>query len=369
MEKINIATANKLKRTIREILDKLIEYRVDRISESELNDREVVDCNVNGAQAKREIYYFFSKGCDWAFDGGPCLMCGHYRATKGGSKVKSENLVKQFNTPFKTITKDIKIICLYNAGSFLNNEEIPQKAFKKILIRIGKSNEIEKVILESLPQYITPDLLTAMRDHLGNKKIEIGIGFDSTNEFVRKYCINKGADIIEQFNTINLLKKTNITPLCYILLKPPFLSEKEAIEDTVNSIEELHSKGFVVFSIEPVSIQTGSFVQYLYKKKQYKPPSFWALQEVIRRIKDMPIEVRIGGWQYRPSPYYSLKDYRCEYGCHVHFEKGIKNINIGKGYETLLNIKCTCKKEWERKIESEEDNVEKIKNFLKSEGK
>ena len=68
----------------------------------------------------------------------------------------------------------------------------------------------------------------------------------------------------------------------YLLLKPPYLTERQAIEDAVDSaiaVDELSD----TISINPVNVQRGTEVENLWKRSLYRPPWLWSLIEVLQR--------------------------------------------------------------------------------------
>ncbi len=118
--------------------------------------------------------------------------------------------------------KNHPVLCLYNMGSFLNDYEIPSKARKEILEIINKNKDIKKITLESRPEYVTKEHLEELKKLIPNKMIEIGMGLESSDDFVREVIINKG-NILKDFKrTVKLIRVNKLNSLAYIQVKPPF---------------------------------------------------------------------------------------------------------------------------------------------------
>lgn len=132
--------------------------------------------------------------------------------------------------------------------------------------------------------------------------MEVGIGVESANFMIRELCHHKG---IEDNNnivkTIKILNEYNCKALAYINFKPIFLTEKEAIEDAINTGVQCLEMGFHAISIEPTSIQEYALTDYLREIGHYRVPWLWSVREVIKGIYDRmgtgkKIDVRIGGY-------------------------------------------------------------------------
>ncbi|RKX76096.1 MAG: hypothetical protein DRP87_12810 [Spirochaetes bacterium] len=53
---------------------------------------------------------------------------------------------------------------------------------------------------------------------------------------------------------VNLIEEYGFQSLAYILIKPPFLSEQEAIEEAIDTVKIAFELGFDAVSIEPLSV-------------------------------------------------------------------------------------------------------------------
>ena len=327
-----------------------------------------VDRLENENNVRRDIYYFFTIGCEWAQanNGGPCLACGHFRVSSFGKMINNLNdrIIEQFNAAFLHIDRDVKIVSLYNAGSFLNNQEVPLRARKYIFEEIARKKHIKRIIIESLPCYLEKEKIGEIKTILKGKEIEIGIGVDSLNGFVRKICINKGQKLTHQLEALEKIKSYDLLPLAYVLLKPVFLSEIEAIQEAVDTIKFLVGKGVNRISLEPISIQPGSFAHYLYRKRLYSCPSVWSVQEVVNQVKNLDVHLKIGGWQYRPQPIRGIKEHRCPNGCHEKFSEAFRELNGTGNYNKLLELSCACKKDWIKRCEREKNLLQNMKEFI-----
>jgi radical SAM enzyme (TIGR01210 family) len=253
---------------------------------------------------------------------------------------------------------------VYNAGSFFNDKEMPIEARMHIYDSISKIKEIKHVIFESRAEFIHDHEMQCLRKSLPDKRLEIGVGLESSNEFIRHVCLNKGLDISKFLDALKVMKRNNIHSLAYILLKPPFLDEKPAIEDATASIDWAFRNGVDVVSLEPASVQYYTLIHLLYNMKLFRPPWIWSVLEVIKNTGNKGL-IRIGGFEFFPPP--SVCTHNCP-SCNDFFVNAVEEYNTSNDLSIISNalkMECrTCKKIWEDSLQSMSDVKDNIDNFL-----
>ena len=68
----------------------------------------------------------------------------------------------------------------------------------------------------------------------------------------------------------------------YLLFKPPFLNEQAAIDDCSFSIKTLINLKVNSISINPLNIQKGTLIEYLWYRKKYILPRFYSLFKCLK---------------------------------------------------------------------------------------
>jgi radical SAM enzyme (TIGR01210 family) len=256
------------------------------------------------------------------------------------------------------------MLCVYNAGSFYNDKEMPAEARMHIYESINKRKEIKHVIFESRAEFIRDQDMQYLRKSLPGKRIEIGLGLESSNEFIRQVCLNKGLDLNRFLDALKVMKRNDICSLAYIVLKPPFLDEKTAIEDTIASINWAFENGVDVVSLEPVSVQHYTLVHLLYNMKLFRPPWIWSVFEVIKNTGNKGL-IRIGGFEFFPPPF--VCTHNCP-SCDDFFVNAVEEYNTSNDLSIISNalkMECgTCKKIWEDSLQSISDVKDNMDNFL-----
>lgn len=329
-----------------------------------LNGQEGMVDRIGDKPAARSILYFYSRGCSWANHGGPCLACGHYRVSSRGNTVGADDFASQCHEGLQQLSEDIRVLSLYNGGSFLSKDEVPLGALKYIFKAIRDRQNIERVIIESLPEFVTVEYLERLKRWLGHKELEIGVGVDAVSGDVRELCVNKGCALATQLKALRTIRDAGCLPLSYVLVKPPFLSEEEAVVEAVRSVDVLISEGFPRVSLEPVSLQPGSFATYLHSRRLFYVPSLWTVQEVVRQVTRCDVELRIGGWQYRPKPMETFVDTACSQACRVNAMRALDGLN-GTGHaDGLLALDCECRRSSRSRSEWNRGVVDTIRAFV-----
>jgi radical SAM enzyme (TIGR01210 family) len=119
--------------------------------------------------------------------------------------------------------------------------------------------------------------------------IEIAMGLESSSERVLALSVRKGFTFEDFKKKARMARDDGARVRAYILLKPPFLTEKEAMEDAVRSMVDA-APLCDTLSLNPVNVQRGTVVEQLWKRRIYRPPWLWtaasALLEAHGSIKE-----------------------------------------------------------------------------------
>ena len=318
-----------------------------------------------------------SQGCQWGLgiDGG-CSMCGYSNETSA-IDISADNLIAQVkNTLANFSKKDFQSIKIFNSGSFLDTNEIPIEAQTKILSMINEFESVSEVIVESRPEFVSRKILKNLRKALDkNKELEIGIGLETSNDLIRINNINKGFLFADYKNAVKNALSENTRVKTYLLLKPPFLTEKEAIKDTVQSAIDAIKIGSRSISINPINVQSGTLVYDLWRNGIYRPPWYWTLKTVLLKIWNQVNKQKLAEKVDRilsdPSGAGTRRGIHNCSKCNRDFIKTIKNYSVNQDYTILNKMTCSCHSLWLELIKQEEatrdyslTRVENPKNLL-----
>ncbi|MCB2264459.1 MAG: hypothetical protein LGR52_16210 [Candidatus Thiosymbion ectosymbiont of Robbea hypermnestra] len=245
-----------------------------------------------------------------------CLNCGYYARTAFGD-VGSSVIIDQFKSGLQRAceeTTGFNSIEFLNDGSFLNPEEFDLETQHCLLQLVRQMPRVERILVESRPEHVIEPALRFILDNLrDDQNLEIGIGFESADDFVRETCINKGITITDFENAISIISsmpavsKNRLGIVAYILVKPAFLTHRESISDVVATLDYLYDlqrryNVNIVPKLEPAAIADGTILSLLHRSADpniyYDPLSYWAVLEIIARFgcsfQDEPFVLRIG---------------------------------------------------------------------------
>jgi len=243
-----------------------------------------------------------------------CYMCGYYAGIAFGVKPTTIQLIRQFENTIKEIeekkSSNYDVIEFVSDGSFLNDEEVYPEVRIQIFKQIAEKKAIKRIMIETRPEFLTENKLTQLLNIIRpDQKLEIGMGLESYDNFIRDILIHKGYGKEEFESAIRLIQKNKLkcSALAYALIKPPFLSEKEAIQDSIRTgeyIKEINERFCldVMIKYEPAVVAEGTLLDILYEEKRgemkrnYHPPSYWTVVEIIARMdkKNLTHLIRIG---------------------------------------------------------------------------
>ncbi len=231
-----------------------------------------------------------TRGCSWALsESGGCSVCGYVNDSSRDRPIPSEQILEQINYFLNRVvpTKPIELK-LFNSGSFFDENDVPRTLRLQILDLVKKTPEVILLSVESRPEYLLNQqkIIDETNRLLKPIKLEIGIGLESSNSAILKDCWNKGFSIEDYRKSVKMAHSQDIRIKTYILIKPPFLTEAEAIYDSIMTTFEAVKIGTNVVSFNPCNIQNGTLVHELTKKDRYQPPWLWSILSIVQSIRN-----------------------------------------------------------------------------------
>jgi len=290
---------------------------------------------LNGTVVDAFVVIFTTQGCAWAQRSG-CTMCG-YGNDSAGTAVSAEDLDQQLRTALRDYHGE-PLVKIFNSGSFLNEDEIPTTARKTLLSAFPNAT---KISVESRPEYVTEETLTHIQDIIGPCQFEVGIGLETANDVVREKAINKGFSFAQYKAAASLLKKHRVSVKTYVLVKPPFLTEHEALEDALETIRAITPMTDII-SLNPVDIQRHTLVEYLWHRDEYRPPWLWSLVDILHQGHQvfsghLKCDVVAGGTQRGP--------HNCSV-CDHDVLSAISTFSLYQDPSVFTPLSCSCREQW-----------------------
>jgi len=305
---------------------------------TELYDGEVIPCLT---------VIFHTTGCTW----NRCRMCGYRferaRITDRSGKIRAllsqlAWLVAQYPP------ESFRMIKIFTSGSFFDEDEVPHEAREAI----AEAFRGRAVVAESRTEFVHPDAVSSFRegidDGCGTSALYVAMGLETTSDFIREKCIDKGHTFADFIDAAHNARQAGAGVKTYLMLKPLFLTEREAVEDMKRSIAEAGPYSDMI-SMNLCTVQRRTEVERYWKQGAYRPPYLWSAIDILLSADSFVQSDPVGGGKIRGP-------HNCG-SCDREFVRGITEYSLSGDREilkALMDTSCACKKEWEHVIKYEE---------------
>ncbi|WP_227374466.1 archaeosine biosynthesis radical SAM protein RaSEA [Haladaptatus halobius] len=284
-------------------------------------------------------------GCRWARAGG-CTMCGYVAESVEGGSVAHEALMDQIEVCLEHEREEADeksgLIKIYTSGSFLDEREVGAETRRAIAETFA---DRDRIVVESLPDFVKREKL---EDFTGvGLETDVAIGLETANDRVRHDCVNKYFDFEQFVEASEHAESVGAGIKAYLLMKPPFLSEREAVRDMKESVRRCAEYAHTV-SMNPTNVQRYTMVDELYFRDGYRPPWLWSVCEVLRDTAAAPAIVvsdPVGHGSDRGP-------HNCG-ECDDLVQKAIKDFDLRQVPSVFDEVTCECEHTWEAVVERE----------------
>jgi radical SAM enzyme (TIGR01210 family) len=303
------------------------------------SEEEVLD----GKKCRAFVLILRTIGCKWGRVSG-CTFCGYI--ADAAKDVKEQDLVDQFTNALKRYHEE-PVFKIYTSGSFIDDEEVPP-GFQERVLKELSALKVRRVLFETLPRFATEQKVRwAQETFKGDRGIEFALGLESADPEVLKNCVNKPGAVEDFKEASERIRSLGGKVRIYIVIKPPFLTEKEALEDAVSSAQAC--KGWAdTISFNPINVQRGTLVERLNRRGEFQPPWLWTVMEVLRRTSKLGprvISAPTGGGTQRGA-------HNCG-RCDKRSLERIERFCLSGDPKDLDGQKCACQELWRDQLELE----------------
>ena len=292
-------------------------------------------------------------GCRWARAGG-CTMCGYVAESVEGGSVSHDALMDQIDVCLdherERADAPGDLVKIYTSGSFLDEREVGAESRRAVAETFA---DRERIVVESLPDFVEREKLTDFTDV--GLETDVAIGLETANDRVRRDCVNKYFDFADfeaacaEAVAADAASEAGAGVKAYLLMKPPFLTESEAVSDMISSIERCADvPGCHTISMNPCNVQRYTMVDDLYFRDGYRPPWLWSVAHVLAQTADVDAIVvsdPVGHGSDRGP-------HNCQ-ECDDRVQKAIKDFDLRQDPTVFEQVSCGCELTWEAVMERE----------------
>jgi radical SAM enzyme (TIGR01210 family) len=284
-----------------------------------------------------------TRGCAWGRRAG-CSMCGY---VYDSGEVAPREILEGFRAALEKIG-DVDYLKIFNSGSFFDPREITEEVEQEIISIVNETPTIKRLQVESRPEFMHEERLERARSRL-DCDLEVGIGLETTSDYIRANCINKGFTLEDFKRSASACKASDVLVKAYLLIKPPFLTEEEALKDMVASAVGAQGLGASRISFNPMNVQRGTLVDHLFHRREYRPPWLWTVLEILRQTKT---EVDVPVLCHPTAAGKKRGAHNCG-ECDSGIAGGIRDFSVSQDAKHLEGHECQCKATWKAALELE----------------
>jgi radical SAM enzyme (TIGR01210 family) len=225
------------------------------------------ECSATAEVVPVATVFLTNKECPWH-----CLMCDLWRNTLTEG-VPIGAIPTQIDYALHRLPP-ARQIKLYNSGSFFDLQAVPLEDYRVIAKQVAA---FERVIVESHPALIGENCFR-FRDQLAGR-LEVAMGLETAHPDVLAR-LNKRMTIDQFAAAATLLRKQEIDMRVFILVKPPFMGEDEALEWAKRSLDFAFDCGATAASLIPTRGGNGA-MEELAAAGEFSPPQLATLEAAI----------------------------------------------------------------------------------------
>lgn len=213
--------------------------------------------------------FLSNRECPWR-----CLMCDLWKNTLAET-VPAGAIPTQIEYALARLPA-ARHIKLYNSGSFFDPRAIPLADYSPIAERLAP---FEHVIVESHPALIGESCLRfqdLLSGRLPSGRLEVAMGLETVHPTVLPR-LNKQMTLEQFRDAADLLRSNGIDLRVFILVKPPFLREDEALDWAKRSLDFAFQCGASVATLIPTRAGNGA-MEALALDGDFAPPAIATLE-------------------------------------------------------------------------------------------
>lgn len=230
-----------------------------------------VERSAAGAPIQSACILLTNKECPWR-----CLMCDLWRHTLDAS-VPPGAIPTQIHYALEQLGECPPQVKLYNSGSFFDRAAIPRQDYPAIAQAISPA---DNVIVESHPRLIGESVIR-FRDLL-HGRLEVALGLETIHPKVFPR-LNKRFQLADFAAACSFLRDAGVAVRAFLLVKPPFLDDKGAVEWAVKSAQFAFDCGVGVVCLIPTRPGNGALDRLL-ETGEFSPPSLSTVERSLESV-------------------------------------------------------------------------------------
>ena len=300
----------------------------------------------DGTPCTAATVIFRTRGCVWWWKSG-CTFCGYFNDVR--DDVTADDLFAQWEESKRRLDdfEGWSMVKVYTSGTFFEDRENPPE-WQEAILKETHERDLHLVI-EAQAQMCTPEKLAWVAErHPG---CTVAIGLEAYDDTVLRFHVNKGFSTKQWHRSIDMLRENGLRVKTYLLFKPPFMSEGDALQHTSKWISQVAPLSDDV-SVNPMNIQKRTIVERLFRNREYRPPWLWSLVEMLEQVHDdvLRADTRIivhptAGGRIRGA-------HNCG-ACDMDIVAAIERYSVSGDIGEFAGLDCDCKRVWRTEVDND----------------
>lgn len=251
--------------------------------------------------------FLTGRECPWR-----CLMCDLWKHTLAQS-TPAGAIPAQIDFALQQLPP-ARQVKLYNAGSFFDPRAVPPEDHPAIADQLRR---FEHTVVECHPNLVGASAVR-FRDQLEGS-LEVAMGLETAHADVL-HRLNKRMTLGQFSRAADFLRRHSIALRAFVLVKPPFLDEAQALHWGERSIDFAFDCGATAVSLIPTRLGNGA-LEVLAERGEFSPPKLSLMEQML------DYGVRLGKGRVFVDLWDLEKFSQCA-NCFAHRRERIQEINL-----------------------------------------
>jgi len=300
----------------------------------------------DGTHCTAATVIFRTRGCVWWWKSG-CTFCGYFNDVR--DDVTADDLFAQWDEAKRRLDdfEGCSMVKVYTSGTFFEDRENPPE-WQEAILRETHERGLDLVI-EAQAQMCTPEKIAWVAErHPG---CTVAIGLEAYDDAVLRFHVNKGFSTKQWHRSIDMLRENGLRVKTYLLFKPPFMSEGDALQHTSRWISQVAPLSDDV-SVNPMNIQKRTIVERLFRNREYRPPWLWSLVEMLEQVHD---DVSRAGARIivHPTAGGRIRGAHNCGACDMDIVAAIERYSVSADIGEFAGLDCDCKRVWRTEVDND----------------
>ena len=261
----------------------------------------------------------------------------------------SADIYQQMYNSAVSAPGEFQKLAVFNGGSFFPSPEIPATTQRYIYENVAKRDNIRQLMVEAYPSYIAKSKLIEARAILGTTDLMVAVGFESISDKVRNSYLKKRIDLALFEKKVAMMQDLGVQVFIYAFLKAPQLSERQAIDEALATLEYLHNLGVDEIALSCAFVPPGTALETQYNNGEFRPPWLWSIVEIMQQARLYGWPLSIGGFEDTPPPVAGPNN--CP-DCDKQVNEFIAGYRL-LGETPLVQPSCHCRHEWRETLQQD----------------